>query len=183
MQDALAAASAEQQTAEATLREATPALQQAQNTWFALSALAERLRGTIALAGERARNLAAPARDAGTGRDPEQLEAAAARAEAEQEALQETVEAAADELAAATAERIDCERALRAAEDELVAANRLIADRREGLARLAGQVARGPVAAVRRRRRGHQTGRRGHRGPRPGGRRRRRLRRGPGLGR
>ena len=51
-------------TAEATLREATPALQQAQDTWFALSALAERMRGTIALAGERARNLAAPARDA-----------------------------------------------------------------------------------------------------------------------
>ncbi len=140
VQDALATASAEAETAEANLRAATPALQQAQNTWFALSALAERLRGTIALAGERARNLAAPARDAGTGRDPEQLEAAAARAEAEQEALQETVEAAADELAAATAERIDCERALRAAEDELVAANRLIADRREGLARLAGQV-------------------------------------------
>ena len=76
--------------AEAMLREATPALQQAQDTWFALSALAERMRGTIALAGERARNLAAPARDAATGRDPDELEAAAERAEAEQEALQET---------------------------------------------------------------------------------------------
>ncbi len=141
VQEALAVATAEQQTAEATLRAATPALQQAQDTWFALSALAERMRGTIALAGERARNLAGPARDATTGRDPYQLEAAAARAEAEQETLQETVEAAADELANATAERIDCERALRAAESELVAANRLIADRREGLARLAGQVA------------------------------------------
>ena len=133
-------ATAEQENAEATLREATPALQQAQDTWFALSALAERMRGTIALAGERARNLAAPARDAPPGGIPDELEAAAARAEAEQEALQETVEAAADELTAATAERIECERALRAAEAELVAANRLIADRREGLARLAGQV-------------------------------------------
>ena len=92
------------------LREATPALQQAQDTWFALSALAERMRGTIALAAERARNLAAPARDAGTGRDPDQLEAAAARAEAEQAALQEAVEAAADELAGASAERAECER-------------------------------------------------------------------------
>ena len=140
VQAALAAASDEQKNAEAILREATPALQQAQDTWFALSALAERMRGTIALAGERARNLAAPARDSATGRDPDELEAAAARAEAEQEALQETVEAAADELTAATDERIECERALRAAEAELVAANRLIADRREGLARLAGQV-------------------------------------------
>ena len=141
VQEQLAVATAEQQTAEATLRAATPALQQAQDTWFALSALAERMRGTVALAGERARNLAGPARDATTGRDPDQLEAAAARAEAEQETLQETVEAAAEELANATAERIECERALRAAENELVAANRLIADRREGLARLSGQVA------------------------------------------
>jgi chromosome segregation protein len=140
VQAALATASTEQKNAEAILREATPALQQAQDTWFALSALAERMRGTIALAGERARNLAAPARDTATGRDPDELEAAAARAEAEQEALQETVEAAADQLTAATDERIECERALRAAEAELVAANRLIADRREGLARLAGQV-------------------------------------------
>ena len=64
----------------------------------------------------------------------------AARAEAEQEALQETVEAAADELAAATrrTHRMRTGTARRRA--ELVAANRLIADRREGLARLAGQV-------------------------------------------
>ncbi len=146
---ALVAASADQDAAEARLREATPALQQAQDTWFALSALAERMRGTIALAGERARNLSAPARDAGTGRDPDELDAAAARAEAEQAVLQETVEAAAEELDRASAERADCEAALRAADQEVVAANRLIADRREGLARLAGQVhaARSRLAA------------------------------------
>ena len=140
VQAELAAAVAEQDTAQRSLQEATPALQQAQDTWFALSALTERMRGTIALAAERARNLAGPARDTSTGRDPEELEAAAERADAEQQALQETVEAAADELAIATDERAECERALRAAEAELVAANRLIADRREGLARLAGQV-------------------------------------------
>jgi len=140
VQQALAVAVAEQDRAAATLQSATPALQQAQDTWFALSALAERMRGTIALAGERARNLAAPARDVSTGRDPDELDAAAVRAEQEQAALQETVEAAADELLATTQERVDCELALRTAESELVAANRLIADRREGLARLAGQV-------------------------------------------
>ncbi|MEP6560683.1 MAG: AAA family ATPase, partial [Nakamurella sp.] len=140
VQEALVVASAEQEIAEAGLREATPALQRAQDTWFALSALAERMRGTIALAGERARNLSVPARDGSTGRDPDELDAAAARAEADQEALQETVEAAADQLLQATDERIEIERALRAAEAEMVAANRLIADRREGLARLAGQV-------------------------------------------
>ncbi|MET0863388.1 MAG: chromosome segregation protein SMC, partial [Nakamurella sp.] len=140
VQEALVVATAEQEIAEASLREATPALQQAQDTWFALSALAERMRGTIALANERARNLSAPARDASTGRDPDQLEAAADRAEQDQQALLETVEAAADQLLQASDERIESERALRAAEAELVAANRLIADRREGLARLSGQV-------------------------------------------
>ena len=124
---ALVVASGAQDAAEATLRAATPALQQAQETWFALSALAERMRGTIALAGERARNLSAPARDAATGRDPDQLDAAAERADADQAVLQQTVEAASDELISATAERVECERALRAAEDELVAANRLAA--------------------------------------------------------
>ncbi len=137
---ALAQATAEQDAAEAAMRAASPALQEAQDTWFALSALAERLRGTIALAAERARNLSAPARDAGGGRDPDELEAAAARAEAEQAALQETVEVSAEELERASAERAECEAALRAADSEVVAANRLIADRREGLARLAGQV-------------------------------------------
>ena len=43
--------------------------------------------------------------------------------------------------------------------------------------------ARGPVAVVRRRRRGHPAGRRRHRGPRTGGGRRGRLRRRAGLGR
>ena len=62
------------------------------------------MRGTIALAGERARNLSAPARDAGSGRDPDELDAAAARAEAEQAELQETVEVAAEELERASAE-------------------------------------------------------------------------------
>ncbi|HEY4991548.1 MAG TPA: AAA family ATPase, partial [Nakamurella sp.] len=147
--EALVSATTEQEAAQAALREATPALQQAQDTWFALSALAERLRGTVALAGERARNLSGPPRDVPTGRDPDELEAAAARAEVEQAALQQTVEAAAEQLAEGTAEREECERALRAAEVELVTANRLIADRREGLARLAGQVhaARSRLAA------------------------------------
>ncbi len=147
--EALIGATAEQDAAQAALWSATPALQQAQDTWFALSALTERMRGTIALAGERARNLSAPARDAGSGRDPDELDVAAARAEAEQVLLRETVQAAAEELDRASAERAGCEAALRAADDEVAAANRLIADRREGLARLSGQVhaARSRLAA------------------------------------
>jgi len=128
-------------TAESELAELSPAVARAQETWFALSALAERIRGTVALAAERARNLSAPAQEATESRrDPDELEARAERAEAEHEALVEAVEAAADQLAAASEERTDRERALRAAEHELAAASRLIADRREGLAKLAGQV-------------------------------------------
>jgi chromosome segregation protein len=128
-------------TAEAELRELSPAVARAQETWFTLSALAERIRGTVALAAERARNLSAPVRDATESRrDPDELEARAERAEAEHEALVEAVEAAAEQLADASEERGERERALRAAEHELAAASRLIADRREGLAKLAGQV-------------------------------------------
>src|SRR5690349_21476341 len=60
VQRELAEATAAQETASATLREVTPQLQAAQDAWFALSALAERFRGTISLAEERARNLATP---------------------------------------------------------------------------------------------------------------------------
>ncbi|ACV78278.1 chromosome segregation protein SMC [Nakamurella multipartita] len=137
----LAEATERLSTAEAELRELSPAVARAQETWFALSALAERVRGTVALAAERARNLSAPVRDAAESRrDPDELEARAERAEAEHEALVEAVEAAAERLAAASDERQEREHALRAAEHELSAASRLIADRREGLAKLAGQV-------------------------------------------
>src|SRR4051794_11805934 len=50
--EALVVATAEQELTQATLQAATPALQHAQDTWFSLSALAERMRGTIALADE-----------------------------------------------------------------------------------------------------------------------------------
>ncbi len=136
----LAEAIADQERAAEALHAATPALQQAQDGWFALSALAERLRGTIALAGERARNLSATPPATRTGRDPQELEASAERAERDQIGLQAAVDHAAAELTALTADRVECERDLRAAESELVAAHRLIADRREGLARLTGTV-------------------------------------------
>ena len=101
---------------------------------------------------------------------PTQLEAAAARAEAEQEALQETVEAAADELAAATAERIECERG--AAGRRSGTGRREPADRRPpGGAGPAGRPgARRAVPAVGRRRRGHPARRGGDRGQGTGAR-------------
>lgn len=146
---ALAAAAHQAEQAAAELAAATPALAAAQETWFAASALTERLRGTISLAAERAANLSTTAVEH-TGRDPEELEAQAQAAEATHAEHAAAVAAARAELATASQHRTNAERQLAAAEKELLAATRAIADRREGLARLAGQVntARSRLAAA-----------------------------------
>ena len=126
---------------EAALREDLPALAAAQETWFALSGLRERLKGTAGLAAERVRN----ARDgaeptAPSGRDPEQLEAEAERVRAQEREITAEVErnrTALDEAVAAR-QRVEQEHV---EEDRRVAGLlRAAADRREGLARLHGQV-------------------------------------------
>ena len=150
VQEALTTATAAADAAGADLAAATPALQQAQDTWFALSALAERVRGTVSLAEERARNLAAPTETYRPGRDPEELDEAAAAAEAEQAERRQAVESARATLSEAVAARSAAEEALRTAEAEVLRATRAVADRREGLARLSGQVnaARSRAAAA-----------------------------------
>src|SRR5919107_2779390 len=57
---------------EAALREDLPSLAAAQETWFALSGLRERLKGTAGLAAERVRN-AESEPEVPQGRDPEEL--------------------------------------------------------------------------------------------------------------
>ncbi|MGY4710053.1 chromosome segregation protein SMC [Mycolicibacterium sp. CBM1] len=124
------------EAAVATLSERTDAAQQ---TWFRLSALAERVSATIRIASERAQYLEAePAVSAGP--DPDALEAEADEVAArEQEVLAELAEAQ-SRLEYARAELGERERAAADAERAHMAAVRAEADRREGLARLAGQV-------------------------------------------
>jgi chromosome segregation protein len=136
----LAAAQAREAELEAALAADAPALARAQETWYRLSALEERFRGTHRLAVERQRHLSAALDDAGTGRDPEAMEAEAAEIRDQEEALREALEDDRGRLAEAVAERQELERSLAAAERALVAAVRAVADRREGLARLGGQV-------------------------------------------
>lgn len=127
---------------EAALREDLPELARAQETWFALSGLRERLKGTAGLAAERVRNAREGAADRGTdsGRDPEQLEAEAGRVAAQEQQITAEVEANRAALDAAVADRQAAEQA-HAEEDRRVAGLlRAAADRREGLARLHGQV-------------------------------------------
>ncbi|MDN2502216.1 chromosome segregation protein SMC, partial [Nocardia nova] len=134
--DAANAALAQQ---EFQLSRLTPGAEAAAQTWFQLSALVERVNATIRIARDRARNLTIE-QPTGTGRDPEQLEAEADRVQAEEAELLEAVEVATATLEAARDQLLDRERAAKAAEQAHLAAVRAIADRREGLARLAGQV-------------------------------------------
>ncbi|WP_413450660.1 chromosome segregation protein SMC [Georgenia phoenicis] len=119
---------------------AAPLLREATDTWHSLSGLRERLRGLHSLAAERTRLLGAPAQEH-RGTDPEELDARAARAREEEEALAAEVEAAKAARDAVVAERTRLEEAEREAERALAAVHRGVADRREGLARLTGQVA------------------------------------------
>ena len=119
---------------------AAPRLREATDTWHSLSGLRERLRGLHSLAAERSRLLGTPAQEH-RGTDPEELDARAARAREEEQALAAEVEAARAALEAVVAERTQAEEAEREAERALAAVHRGVADRREGLARLTGQVA------------------------------------------
>jgi chromosome segregation protein len=122
--------------------EQAPALTRAQETWYRLSALEERLRGTAVLAAERHRHLSASLpEERRDGRDPDRLDAEALTVREQEAALAEQVAADAERLRDAVTRRTDAEAALTAEEKALVAAVRAVADRREGLARLTGQVA------------------------------------------
>ncbi|MGH3322498.1 MAG: chromosome segregation protein SMC [Streptosporangiaceae bacterium] len=136
----LQAAQLRQSELEKQLAADAPRLAAAQDTWYKLSALAERLRGTVQLAQERHRHLSAEVEDSGQGRDPEELEAEAEEAAEAEEELAEGVETARAALEEATDRRGELERRVAEAEREHLSAVRAIADRREGLARLSGQV-------------------------------------------
>ena len=126
---------------DAALAVATPRHAGAQDTWHRLSAQQERLRGTATLAAERRRHLTAPLPEpAGPGRDPDALDREAVVAREQEAALGRRLVADAELLRDAIARRTDVEAALASQEQALVAAVRAVADRREGLARLRGQV-------------------------------------------
>ncbi|WP_127480322.1 chromosome segregation protein SMC [Nocardioides pantholopis] len=126
---------------EAALREDLPALSQAQDTWFALSGLRERLRGTESLAAERVRNAAGTSEaEARSGRDPDELEAQAAQAREREQQIGAEVDAHRRALEDAVTARKAAEDAAAEEERRVAGLQRAAADRREGLARLHGQV-------------------------------------------
>ncbi|MEU2230859.1 chromosome segregation protein SMC [Streptomyces vietnamensis] len=125
---------------EAEARTLVPRLERAQQNWYALSQLAERVRGTISLADARVKSATTAPAEERRGRDPEDLEREAARVREQEAELEAALEAAERALEDSVAHRADLERSLAAEERRLKDAARAIADRREGLARLHGQV-------------------------------------------
>ncbi|MEU3058053.1 AAA family ATPase [Streptomyces griseus] len=136
----LSAALAREAELEGEVRRLAPRLQRAQQTWYELSQLAERVRGTISLADARVRSASQAPAEERRGRDPEDLEREAARIREQEAELTAALEAAEHALEDTAAHRADLERELAAEERRLKDVARAIADRREGLARLNGQV-------------------------------------------
>jgi len=121
--------------------EAAPQVAKAQERWFALQSLRDRLTSTQSLASERVRLLSQDTQDeTTTGRDPEELKAQAVEARRAEDALLAEVQRAKDELQAAIERRAAAEKAFTEEQQRLQRLARAAADRREGLAKLSGQV-------------------------------------------
>ncbi|WP_217547474.1 AAA family ATPase [Streptomyces sp. GbtcB6] len=122
------------------VRQLTPRLQRAQQTWYELSQLAERVRGTISLADARVKSATSTPPEERRGRDPEDMEREAHRIREQEAELEASLEAAQHALDDTVAHRAELERELAVEERRLKDVARSIADRRESLARLNGQV-------------------------------------------
>ncbi|MEU8823019.1 AAA family ATPase [Streptomyces sp. NPDC048636] len=147
----LRAAQAREAALEEQVRRLAPRLRDAQQTWYELSQLAERVRGTISLADARVTSATSAPAEERRGRDPEDMEREAARIREQEAELEAALEAASRALEDTVSHRAELERALAHEERRLKDVARAIADRREGLARLQGQVnaARGRAGSAR----------------------------------
>ncbi|NVM99649.1 chromosome segregation protein SMC [Arthrobacter sp. SDTb3-6] len=120
---------------------ATPVLNTARDTWYQLSATREKLKSLGVLAAERRRHLGAAEDAPDPSRDPDRLAGQAARLRSEEAELDLALEERRIGLETAMEIKEDVESAVRAEEQRVRELLRATADRREGLAKLAGQVA------------------------------------------
>ncbi len=137
----LVEARAAEESAEAALAAARPRLSAAQDVWYGLSALRERVLSTRSIAAERMRHAEALPIDDRPGRDPDTLDHEAAEVGREEGLLRAEVDRRATALTDASLHRAGVEQRHAEAERVYSAQLRAVADRREGLARLGGQVA------------------------------------------
>ena len=144
----------EARTTEAELETAeqqhAPRLAAAQDAFFGLSSLSERLRGVLSLATERHRHLSAPPEPPRPGRDPDELDREAVTLREQEAGLREELDVGRDQLGEVVAERSAAEAALAETERRLAAESRAAAQRAERLAQLRNQVGalRSRVAAA-----------------------------------
>jgi len=149
VEEGLARLGARVATLEGEVDETRPHLARAQERWYCLARLTERLAATGALATERVRLLSedleqAPdpaAAPGGQTRDPVQLRAQVARTRHEHEVLRAEVARAVAALAVAATARAEAEQGYAVEQQRLARVVRAAGDRREERARLAGQVA------------------------------------------
>ncbi len=125
---------------EIALEQLRPAITTAQETWYGLASLAERVNTTVSISAERMR-ISAEVPLQAQGRDPEALDTEAAKVAEQEKELVAEVAAAEQRLAESLAERDEAERAEEEASLAHAAALRAAADRREGLAKLNGRIA------------------------------------------
>ena len=141
------ATEAELETAE---QQHAPRLAAAQDAFFGLSSLSERLRGVLSLASERHRHLSAPPEPPRPGRDPDELDREAVTLREQEAGLREELDVGRDQLGEVVAERSAAEAALAETERRLAAESRAAAQRAERLAQVRNQVgaSRSRVAAA-----------------------------------
>ena len=130
-------AEAQQEAVEARQREVEPAAEEAQQLWFTLSTLAERVSATVRIASERAAN--SVGQTTYHGQDPDDLLARASVADEQYAEALERAEEAAEKLESIREEIAERREVFDAAEREHLAQVRAIADRREGVVRLLAQ--------------------------------------------
>ena len=135
LEQELAAARRQEAELDQAAQQASAVLSRAQETWFALSSLTERLRATQHLAAQRHTLLTEQAEPERPGRDPDELDRQAAELREEEAELTVRLAAGREVAGVAAAQRA-------AAEAELTAAERRIAEGAKAAAARAGQLAR-----------------------------------------
>ncbi|MDO5503603.1 MAG: chromosome segregation protein SMC [Actinomycetia bacterium] len=122
-------------------RAAAPELGRANERYVRLQSIRDRLESTASVAAERVRLLSQDdEHETTSGRDPEELRQQAAAARDQEKQLLAEVATAEADLGAAVTARAEAEEALAAESKRIAALARAAADRREGLAKLSGQV-------------------------------------------
>jgi chromosome segregation protein len=139
LEQELAQARAAEAELDLTAQQASATLARSQETWFALSSLAERLRGTQNLAAQRHRLLTEVTEPERPGRDPDELDRQAAELREEEDVLTTRLDAGREVLTVAIAERTAAEAELTATERQLAEGARTAAARADRVARLRAQ--------------------------------------------